>query len=194
MVHLNIDVCSVQCLTYMYCNYEVQCTWLKSLNLDRSNILIMNPIYQVFMRIVKLVYILILSACLLVSNFIQYSLRKYTYKRIGMGSFFHEYVFGPCILVIIINIIIIYLMTVECLFQCDIYNWYASKLNNHSMLHNAMLIFLLYENMIYCNSPLKLYRFIVHVYEDPSNFHVGLFMYVIVLLLFYSTVYIYNGG
>ena len=155
----------------------------------------MNPIHQVSTRIVKLVYILILSACLLVSNFIQYSFRKFIYKRIGIGCFFHnEYVFGTCILGIIINIFIMYLMTIECLSQCDIYNWYTSKFNNHSMLHNAMLIFLLYEYTNYCNSPLKLYRFIVHVYEDTTNFHVGLFMYVIVLLLFYSTVYIYNGG
>ena len=29
IVHLNIGVCSVQCLTYMYCNYEVQCNGVK---------------------------------------------------------------------------------------------------------------------------------------------------------------------
>ena len=191
IVHLNIGVSSLLYLTDIYCECEVLCTWCKRLKSDGSNILIMNPIYHVFTYIVKLVYILMLSACLLVSNIIQYSFWKFTYKLISIGSFFHgEYVFGPCIWVIII----IYLMTIECLSQCDIYNWYTSKISNHCLLHNTMLIFLLYEIMNYCKSPLKLYRFIIPVYKYTNDFQVGMYMYVIVLLLFYSTVYIYNGG
>ena len=61
-------------------------TWRERLNLDRGNILIMNSIYHVFTCILK-VYILMLGTCLLVSNFIQYSLCKVTYKRISIGFF-----------------------------------------------------------------------------------------------------------
>ena len=191
IVHLNTGVCSLLYLTYMYCECEVLCTWSKRLKSDRSNILIMNSVYHVFTCIVKLVYILVLSACLLVSDIIQYSFWKFTYKQISIGSFFHsEYVFGPCIWAIII----IYLMTIECLSQCDISNSYTGKISNHCLLHNAMLIFLLYEIMNYCKSPLKLYRFIVPVYKYTNDFQVGMYMYVIILLLFYYTVYIYNGG
>ena len=57
----------------MHCKCEVRCTWRERLNLDRGNILITNLIYHVFTCILK-VYILMLSTCLLVSNFIQYSL------------------------------------------------------------------------------------------------------------------------
>ena len=111
----------------MHCGCEVLCTWRKHLKSDRSYILIMNPIYHVFTCIVKLVYILMLRACLLVSNFIQYFLWKFSYKRISIGSFYHsEFIDGPSIWVIII----IYVMTIECLSQCDIYNWYTSKMNN----------------------------------------------------------------
>ena len=86
IVHLNIDVCSLLYLTYMHCKCEVRCTWRERLNLDRGNILIMNLIYHVFTCILK-VYILMLSTCLLVSNFIQYALWKFTYKRISIGFF-----------------------------------------------------------------------------------------------------------